>query len=764
MLAALALVAAAVGPMPIAAAPRPSSPAGVAPAAATATAGPAETRTATPSRQTRVQAKVAAAAPQVARLRHDVPLLQLPRSAPDPASARGAGLPAVRPLGSNGAAGLAPGPAIAYVPTSASNPSWDGIESNHTISPPDPWVAVGPAHVVQVTNQAVRVTNRTGVQLLEMPLASLFGLPAAERASNPRMLYDALHSRWIASVQSYTDSMSEAYLNLAVSDTSDPTGTWSVITWSTTVWVTDSDHLVLNDFPSIGTSSDKIVMSANLFDINGPVPSYVMRGAAIWVVPWAPLLADGDASATFSRWDTIWTIRPANNLTASTTVNLIATDDADNIVHASVTGSAAAPTISSFASLGLFPAWDPVAPANVQPRQPGAPATISRAVMHGVIDAVVRNGQLWFISTFPVSYDGYATWNLAVRADHFDVTDPSPTHKHEYLFQDNTIDQYMPGVGISGDNTVYFVWTRSSASEYVSTRAKVWTSTGGLSGETVIDRSSATYTSSSGRWGGYVGVAADPLAPWAVWQNSEAVGAGGDWRTTVSRLVFELVAPTVSAPTQELVANSTLTPLLVPVRVRWTAADSGSGVQGVEIDRCTAAACASTVHAGLSATRTLTLLHYWLTTPAAVGDLAARYQYQATALDVFGNASAPALGLALAPVVTQQTASVVYAGTWSNASGSGYSGGSAKTSTKVGASATFTFAGRSVGFVSYRAATRGKVKVYLDGVLKGTINLKSTSIQSRRLVFTANTSTGTHKLKLVVVSGKVDVDAFVVLK
>ena len=761
MLAAFALMAAVAGPMPIAAVSRTQSPSSAL-SADVAGARPAETRTVTPARQTRVQASVAAAAPQVARPTHVAPLLQLPRSAQHVGSARGGSIQAARPLGSTGM--LAPSPAVPYVPRPASNPSWNGIESDHTISPPDPWIAVGPAHVVQVTNQAIRVTNRTGVQLLEMPLSSLFVIPAAQYASDPRMLYDALHGRWIASVQSYTDSMSEAYINLAVSDTSDPTGSWSVMAWSTTVWVMSSYHLVLNDFPDIGTSSDKIVLSANLFDIDGVVPSYATRGAAIWVVPWAAVLADGISAATFSRWDSVWTIRPANNLTATTTVNLIATNDADDIIHGTVTGDASSPTISSFSSLGLFPAWDPLAPADVQPRQPGVPATIDRAVMHGVIDAVVRNGQLWFVSTFPVSYDAYSTWNLAVRVDHLDVSGSSPVYQDEFFFEQDSIDQYMPGVGISGDNHVFIVWTRSSASEYVSTRAAAWTSGSGFSGEAVIDTSSATYTSPSGRWGDYVGVAADPLAPWAVWQNTEAVTAGGDWRTTVSRLVYELVAPTVSAPTQELIANSTLTPLFVPVRVRWTAGDVGSGVQTVDIARCTLAACATYRHVGLSSTRTMTMLHSWLTAPPAAGDYAARYQYQATALDVFGNTSAPALSLPLAPVVTQQTSSVAYTGTWSTLSGSGYSGGSAKVSTKVGATATFTFAGRSVGFVSYRTATSGKVKVYLDGVLKGTFNLKSSTIQSKRLVYTANTGAGIHKLKIVIVSGKIAVDAFVVLK
>ncbi len=64
-----------------------------------------------------------------------------------------------------------------------------------------------------------------------------------------------------------------------------------------------------------------------------------------------------------------------------------------------------------------------------------------------------------------------------------------------------------------------------------------------------------------------------------------------------------------------------------------------------------------------------------------------------------------------------------------------------------------------------RASSRGKVKVYVDGSYKGTITLTSSATKYRYIAYaTTFTATGTHTIKLVVASGRVDVDAFIVLK
>jgi len=83
--------------------------------------------------------------------------------------------------------------------------------------------------------------------------------------------------------------------------------------------------------------------------------------------------------------------------------------------------------------------------------------------------------------------------------------------------------------------------------------------------------------------------------------------------------------------------------------------------------------------------------------------------------------------------------------------------------------ATFSFAGRSVAFLSYKSSTRGSVKIYVDGVYKKTVSLYSTTVRTRQLVFSYSWAAyGSHKLRLVVVGTaghpRVDVDGFAVLK
>ena len=83
-----------------------------------------------------------------------------------------------------------------------------------------------------------------------------------------------------------------------------------------------------------------------------------------------------------------------------------------------------------------------------------------------------------------------------------------------------------------------------------------------------------------------------------------------------------------------------------------------------------------------------------------------------------------------------------------------------------GAWAKFSFTGSSVAWVTTRGTTRGKAKVYVDGVYAATVNLWASSGHSRSIVFARNWSTsGAHTIRIVVVGTaghpRVDIDAFV---
>ena len=143
-----------------------------------------------------------------------------------------------------------------------------------------------------------------------------------------------------------------------------------------------------------------------------------------------------------------------------------------------------------------------------------------------------------------------------------------------------------------------------------------------------------------------------------------------------------------------------------------------------------------------------------------------RDDWQVGAYDDGGNSTFSAWSATLSPIVFEQSLSYTkYSSGWYTARSTAYSGGSAKYSTRSGAYASFRMSGRNFAWVSYKSSTRGKAKVYVDGVYRATITLKSSTSKARNLVYAINYGArGTHTIKVVVVSGRVDVDAFVVLR
>jgi hypothetical protein len=68
--------------------------------------------------------------------------------------------------------------------------------------------------------------------------------------------------------------------------------------------------------------------------------------------------------------------------------------------------------------------------------------------------------------------------------------------------------------------------------------------------------------------------------------------------------------------------------------------------------------------------------------------------------------------------------------------------------------------------VAYKGPSRGSAQVFVDGVLKATVNLNASSTVARPQVYAFNWSTnGAHTIKVVVVGTaghpRIDVDAFV---
>ena len=118
--------------------------------------------------------------------------------------------------------------------------------------------------------------------------------------------------------------------------------------------------------------------------------------------------------------------------------------------------------------------------------------------------------------------------------------------------------------------------------------------------------------------------------------------------------------------------------------------------------------------------------------------------------------------------IQQSSRLVRYRGTWSPVTSTTlWWGGSAKRSSTRGSTATLTFTGRSIAWVGLKGANRGKANVYINGTLKGTVNLYSATTQKKRVVWSwnfATAATRTITIKILGTSGRprVDIDGFIV--
>jgi len=644
---------------------------------------------------------------------------------------------------SGNASPSAVGVAAVSQPTPVITESFAGIrESACGCEPPDPWVAASPTHVVQSTNGAIRVSDRSGKLVLAEPTWALFAVPPDRTDTDPRILWDGIHGRWVGVVATFTDDFSANGLQLAVSDTADPTGAWNV-------WTIDFG-IYLPDYPGISSSSTRIVLTSNDYQ-NGAT----YAGPTFLVMDWTNILDGTDlfvggisySSTSFGHF------RPAIMLSTASNTPVIY-EDGVNPAYFEIAGTAHAVSavngVDLVGAFGIAPFTAPPAPV-----QPGA-AAIADAADERPTNAVFRNGAIWFVATADY-FDGANHWDRS-RWTRVNAAGngSAPTSAVDRFARLTGQHVFMPGIGLNANGSVFLVATRTNPTSVFPTTVLggIMAGSGIVSPLADVETSAAAYTGT--RWGDYVGVASDPSGNGAVWIGHELVASDGSWRTTVVRAVSDGTAPSAPGPiAQALVAPQTLTDA-VSVRTSWGAAtDADSGVRGYLVEVSTdGGPFVGHETPGTSLVQQLLIGH--------------SYRYRVSAVDELGLVGPAITGPLYTPTLYQSLSSTT--GTWSTQTNVAYSGGSTRYASAAGASGTFTATNaRAIAIVTTRALTRGSFKVYVDGVLKTTISAYGSPTIYRRILYqVAFPTAGTHSVKIVI-SGtaghpRVDADAFVVLR
>jgi hypothetical protein len=173
--------------------------------------------------------------------------------------------------------------------------------SQFSTEPPDHGLAVGNGFVMQAVNSAINIYDTNGIQQLVRPLAltEFFGLPPAINRTagtfgafpgDPSCLFDPETQRWfvVAWAQLRTSTgvgRRESRLYLAVSQSSDPTGGYSIYTFNTTgANAPDANGPRVPDFPHFAVDHFGLYIGVNEFGITPTGGPGGFIGAAIIAV------------------------------------------------------------------------------------------------------------------------------------------------------------------------------------------------------------------------------------------------------------------------------------------------------------------------------------------------------------------------------------------------------------------------------------------------------------------------------------------------
>ena len=415
---------------------------------------------------------------------------------------------------------------------------FDGLNQiqSCTCVPPDVQVAAGPSHVVEMVNLEGEIFTKQGVSNKTFTLSSFF-LSGSDSISDPKILFDLSSSRWFASLV----DISVRSVVVAVSSTSDPTGTWTIYRLSAGTFLPDQ--------PIIGVSDDKFVASANDFRSSG-----IFAGAKYWVLNKAQMLAGSSVSLFSSSVNSgFFSIHPVQSLSATTIQYMVG-----NVVSGgafsttamelfSVTGVPGVSTVTtSTSSLAVTSLSIP--PAGVQP---GTTSTIDTSDIR-VEDSLWYKGNLWYGLNDGCTPAGDTQLRSCIRLTQVDTTTSPVTVKQDFDY--GAIGQYFfyPAFRVDGLGNLDLMYGFSSSSVLPSLA---------ITGQAKMDPSGSlgvartlkagSFVDSSTRYGDYFGAGLDPVDPSVIWVAGEyhasTAGTCGSfgpcWSTFIGSITMTLSTP-----------------------------------------------------------------------------------------------------------------------------------------------------------------------------------------------------------------------------
>ncbi len=383
-------------------------------------------------------------------------------------------------------------------------------QANGAGFPPDPYLAVGPDHIIQVINTTFRICTKTGTTLKTISFPAWFSTTISGVSySDPKVQYDHMAGRWIMTILTYNDASQTCYDMVSVSDDSDPIGTW--YNWAIPAHLNGTvNTATLADYPGLGFDNQAIYITSNHFLFGG---SY--QFSKIRIIGKAQLYANTAGPVTWTDFRSVIHpsgsnaigIRPAVIYGAPNEYYLVAASPFTTGTFFTlyrITNPLTAPTLTGV----QIPVTAWTQPPNAG-QLGGGSLLIDGGGTNGYIrfEPTYRDSSIWIVHS--AGNSGYSS----VRYLRFNTV--FNTAVEDVAFGELGYWHIYPGIKVDKDKNVAITFTRTGDDEYASS-AMTWrldSDPPGLQPITVFAPGLGNYVVNAGgrnRWGDYMGVSLDP--------------------------------------------------------------------------------------------------------------------------------------------------------------------------------------------------------------------------------------------------------------
>ena len=401
-----------------------------------------------------------------------------------------------------------------------------------TFTPPDPHLAVGPGHVVQVVNDGVAIYTKDGTQTFvdtQRGSTGFFGsVGATSFVFDPEVIWDPFDQRFIvmANERNPSSGSGRSYFLVAVSDDQDPNGVWHKYRFDVTQLANIGSGGGDIDSPNIMVDADVLYLSSDHF-AGG-------QHHLVFMLDKTPLLTGAPVGATNSfvinsRENSLGLPVSYGTPPAQYMIQHYEGGSNDRVRIYAIQNPLTNPSTVTFdLPVPNYGATVPVPQAQTSSRITTFDARFWSCVW--------RDGSLWATHHEASTGRMLQRW-YEIRTNGWPLSGQNPS-----LAQSGSIDN-GPGVhtffgSISADDqgNAVICYAQSSVNEFLSIGRNTRLAgdpPGTFRPRQLILTNSTPYFTS--RWGDYSGVAPDPATARTFWYTHEFAASQSSWRTWVGR-------------------------------------------------------------------------------------------------------------------------------------------------------------------------------------------------------------------------------------